>query len=253
MNDFYIFKKNEYKTILEFLFNNNFNIVDNILNANYLIAFGGDGTLIDAFEFINNQNIDIPIIPIRNSNLCLTHNLNFYKEALLKNSLVKTKHSILVGNIDAINASAISEITIKNENIAQAIRFDVYINNQLYANNIIGDGVLICTSLGSTGYFKSVSNTIFKNGIGIGFINSTQHINHLVLSENDIIKIKIKRGNAILAFDKFIPKNYLMKDNSELIISNGKKLTLFGYNNFMCQQCRNLRHFAYVNDIFNTL
>jgi NAD kinase len=47
-----------------------------------------------------------------------------------------------------------SEIVIKSYNITQAIRFNLFINDNLYAQNVIADGVIFSTCLGSTGYFK---------------------------------------------------------------------------------------------------
>lgn len=236
-------------------------IFENNLNVDFcdcVIAYGGDGTLIDCFYDIhkNLSVVKTPILPIRNYGLCDKHNnLNYVNDCKMLNH---SEHDVLIGTSPSITGynRALAEITIRNKNMTQAIRFNVYINNKLYANNVIGDGIIICTVLGGTGYFRSVSNTIFKSGIGVGFINTTQHISNLIISNSDIISIEMVRGIADIAFDKYTSDQTILQEKEIINIQRDTLLSpqiLIGYDIFMCQQCRNIRHSAYVNDTFNVL
>jgi len=67
---------------------------------------------------------------------------------------------------------------------------------------IIGDGIVVATpSFGSTGYYKSITDSFFEVGIGLAYNNSTEQSDHVVLDENRIISIEITRGPAIIYAD----------------------------------------------------
>ena len=61
---------------------------------------------------------------------------------------------------------------------------------------MIGDGVVVATPFGSTGYYRSITDSYFETGIGLAFNNSTEQADHVVLSEQRNIEITITRGPA---------------------------------------------------------
>jgi NAD+ kinase len=225
--------------------NSDFTFVKNCKNADYIIAYGGDGTLLDAFQKFPEKII----IPIRDYAKCELHkNLKNY----FTNNNLEIRDVIKCKTLSK-ERYGISEVVIRNDNISQAIRFDLYINDKPYALNCIGDGLIISTVLGSTGYFKNITNMFFTEGIGIGFLNNAQRMSNLIISKNSKIKIIIQRGNIELGIDH--QSAYLIGQQIlEIEIDNIKTLKLLNYKeNFMCNDCRNNRHSGYVNSIYSVI
>ena len=79
---------------------------------------------------------------------------------------------------------ALSEFTAVNADQTAALRFNIKINGKPIVENVIANGVIFATKLGSTGYFKSVARTIFTQGIGVGFIDPTYSVPNLDTSFN---------------------------------------------------------------------
>ena len=122
------------------------------------------------------------------------------------------------------------------------MRYDVRIDGELYGQEIVGDGVGVSTVHGSTAYYRSITHSIFRTGIGLAFSNSTELVNHLVLPEDSVINIKIIRGPGELTADN-APEMPLVKDGSECEIRmSDLKAEMAGLNFFMCPECRRLRH-----------
>lgn len=221
-------------------------MVDDFLKKhNAVLSFGGDGTLLTTFHDVYKDKK--VIYPVRNYATCNKHGIENLKKTFML-SKVKDFYPL-----ESDNNFALSEITIRNADLTTAIRFELYINDILYASNIIGDGIIVCTTLGSTGYFRSVTNTFFQQGIGIGFINTTQHINNMILSSNSRISIKLTRGNANIAYDN-IKSDTLFKENELLLIKEANEpQKIIGYDHFMCPECRKFRHGIVTHDVYNIL
>lgn len=105
---------------------------------------------------------------------------------------------------------ALNEIQIRNKLPTKAIRFSLETKKKVF-ENLNGDGVIIATPFGSTGYYNSIGGKSFEKGIGLAFNNI--HLNNIdckILSEGVKIKVKIQRGPALLVkdnYEKFIELN----------------------------------------------
>ena len=122
------------------------------------------------------------------------------------------------------------------------MRYQVLIDNELYANEIVGDSVGVATVHGSTAYYRSITQSIFRVGIGLAFSNSTEEINHLVLDEKSEVAIRVFRGPALLIADNS-PEMIEVPEHDEVIIRQAEeKAIVFGLRGFMCPECRVLRH-----------
>ncbi|MBI2022824.1 NAD(+)/NADH kinase [Candidatus Daviesbacteria bacterium] len=107
---------------------------------------------------------------------------------------------------------------------------------------IIGDGVVIATAFGSTGYFKSVTGKTFETGINLAFNNTTEKIEPLFLNKWDLIKIKIIRGPAALSVDNN-PKIPTLKEYDEVKIKvSDKTTTIFVPETLRCSRCIIKKH-----------
>lgn len=221
-------------------------ISDEIKDSNLIISFGGDGTLLETIHKANG----IPIIPIRNYAQCGNHNpldcINEIEQYIDKNKFnnITNINNLKVFIDGNYVGDAFSEVCLRNINARNAIRFDVFINKLKYVENIIGDGVIVATSYGSTGYFRSITKTMFKHGVGLAFNNPTQPVTNIITDENFDFLIKLKRCDANLQLDNIVDKSFNITENSivEIKMSNDNIANILFLGQFMCTHCRENRH-----------
>ncbi len=207
-----------------------------------IITHGGDGALLGA----ERDFPGIPKFPIRDQRtapLCQEH-AGYKKmiDMLVAGKLKKTEFIKIEGRTKEKKIQAMNDIFVHNVEPISAIRYKVWIDGRAYGEEIVGDGVGVATIHGSTAYYRSITHSIFKIGIGLAFSNSTELTNHLVLPDNSSIRILITRGPAILVADNNSEKIELNKDDSVEIAKIADTVTLYGHEIFMCPQCRKLRH-----------
>ena len=233
----------------------------NIASKSVYIAVGGDGTLLQAVR----DNPDKVIIPVRDYGNCSRHQLedivddlvNSPKKAKALPSSLKVEvmprirymYRDPVSNSPKDSAPALAEIAFKSVDITAAVRFDVYVNGHLYLENVIADGLVAATPLGSHGYFKSIARTMFYEGIGIAFIAPTYGICNLVLKSTDNVIVNFKRDVELnMSSDKTVEKAFF-KAGQCLTISNAcDNVSIAGYSTFMCTDCRKGRNSTVIND-----
>ncbi len=212
-----------------------------------VIAHGGDGTL-----FIAERNYpDIPKLALRDeatAPLCRKHRL---KERLadFANGKLEVTHlpklCATLGSGESI--SGINDIFVHNCQRVNALRYRVFIDGGLYANEVVGDGVGISTVHGSTGYYKSITHSVFRTGIGLAFSNSTEVVDHLVLDSSSKVEIEIVRGPALVVADN--SEQQLLFDSGERVTirQSSDTAVIYGLKGFMCPECRYLRHTGKYN------
>ena len=222
-----------------------------LANKNCVIAYGGDGTLLNVAR---ENSFKKAVFPIRNYGLCDEHT------ELIDELLGKAKtcrdfklsiHPLLNAKFLGKEDTAAAEVTVKNKDMTSCMRFDVLVNGKLYMENVICDGVIFATPLGSHGYFKSATRTIFKNGIGVGFICSTYGINNLVLGLTDKVVLRfVRETEVIVTADKCLHEAELIAAGGEIAVcqDTSSNLSLFGYDMFCCPKCRKNRNSTVVND-----
>ncbi|MEK6826565.1 MAG: hypothetical protein AABX90_02970 [Nanoarchaeota archaeon] len=170
-----------------------------IVNKNPDIVFsvGGDGT----FFISERKSPGIPKVLVRDSKtskLCT----NEPSKTILKKIKNKDYKIEKLIKLQARNLIAVNDIIIRNKNQYEALRFNLKINNKKYKNEFIGDGIIISTPYGSSGYFSSITKKCFKEGnIGIAFNNSTCPVNPIIVKDNSVIEMKINRNVAIVSAD----------------------------------------------------
>jgi hypothetical protein len=234
-------------------------------NPEYAIAYGGDGTLLKQISFFGMGR---KFIPIRNYGCCQKHEhrlqkvLDYAKNGKLDKlaeeegvTFHRPLKATFVENIKKEETLhyAFAEITLKTSDPTSAIRFDVLINGERYLENCISDAVIYSSEMGSHGYFKSVTRTIFRgiDNVGLGFLAPTYGINNLILSGNDKVTIVFKRDCEITAtIDKEIFRVHPII-GTKIDLEQIRIPTMFiGYKEFCCYECRKNRNSTIVNDMY---
>lgn len=165
-----------------------------------VMSYGGDGTLLIAEERFPG----IPKVPLRNSAICK-------KCSILPNDELLAAISVgayTVEELYKLEASAhdrtlkaSSEISVRNLDPRRAIRFQFCTDGRSWSHELIGDGILIATPFGSTGYYRSITRSFFEAGLGIAFNNVTEPIDHLVVADTSVVHVTITRGPAFVIAD----------------------------------------------------
>ncbi|MBI4150287.1 NAD(+)/NADH kinase [Candidatus Woesearchaeota archaeon] len=166
-----------------------------------VISLGGDGT----YLYAERQYPSVPKLLIRDSNIC-----NKCGEDVLDKVIDKLKagkyHVLECMKLDAqVNGKRVltcaNDFVLRNKRLTQAIRFALDIGTKQIDGELIGDGLVISTSYGSTAYYYSITKQHFNYGIGIAFNNLTKRMRPLVVDENAILRITMVRESAELAAD----------------------------------------------------
>ena len=211
-------------------------------NPELVIAHGGDGTLLTAERMFPS----VPKLPIRDMNTavrCPKHfSLTEYIDAFLENKLTKSELIKIAGIKGKEQLVGLNDIFIHNVDRGGALRYLVYLDGKPYGHEIIGDGAGIATVHGSTAYYRSITHSIFKIGIGLAFNNSTEVTNHLVIPEETEVKIRITRGPAVLIADNSTEQINILEGEEVILKKIEEKAYIYGLEEFMCEKCRKLRH-----------
>lgn len=232
----------------------------NVSSKQFVIAYGGDGVLLRAIE---RYGASRSIIPIRNYGRCAKH-ISLLTEIAGDEKECKhlfrysKQHFIdysLDGNSEVLSNGKkfkpASEVVWKCANPTEALRFSVLVNGKEYMKQCIADGIICSTALGSHGYFKSVTRTLFNDteALGLGFIAPTYGLCNLVLKSTDKVSIVLERdASTVLSGDKCF-KTLESKVGSQLELQlSVDGVSLLGYDIFCCAECRKLRNSTSVND-----
>ncbi|OGE43193.1 hypothetical protein A3B45_01510 [Candidatus Daviesbacteria bacterium RIFCSPLOWO2_01_FULL_39_12] len=205
-------------------------------NPDVIISFGGDGTLLSA----EREYPGVPKLPIRNSQFChkcAEHADEHLFSQLLQNKLqIKEYKKLHTKTVDRKELFALNDFVIRNEHPMHVIRFQ--------ANDgplLIGDGIIVSTPFGSSGYFKSVTGKTFEEGFGIAFNNITQNLEPLFLKHEDFLTFKLVRGKATLSFDNS-PDIFNIDEESELVFKLSNQVAkIYSDTSLRCPNCQVIR------------
>lgn len=185
-----------------------------------VISFGGDGTLILS-EFMYPG---IPKVVLRDSNIC---KMCKFGSGDLSNEEVLARvrdRTYTIADVWKLEATAngktligLNDITVHNTDPRHGIRYRVIVDGSMELHEVIGDGVVAATPFGSTGYYRSITDSYFETGIGLAFNNSTEQADHIVLAEERTIVLKLTRGPA---------KIYADNQEEVIVLETGESVTI---------------------------
>ena len=201
-----------------------------------ILSYGGDGTLLSAERAYSL----IPKLPLRNSQICKKcsdHEDKVVLEKLLAGNLKLKEYKKLKTTILYKNFYALNDFVIRNSDPTHTIRFKTSVSDQL----LIGDGVVISTSFGSTGYFKSITGKAFNHGFGLAFNNTTEKVAPIIFKDQDSLNFKLIRGKATLSFDNS-PDIFTIDEGSELVFKLSDQVAkIYEDTSLRCPNCQVIR------------
>ncbi len=192
-------------------------------NPDLVFTYGGDGTILDA----EKKFPGVPIVPIQNSRVCskcrsyFVYNLSEVLETIKNGNYKIVEEPKAEALFKGKKIHALNEVQIHSSDPRKAIRFSFYAGNKKY-KEVIGDGIVIATPYGSTGYYQSIGYKPFTEGLRAGFNNIWPRLPFVQLNK---CKIRILRESAWVAADNFFLKN--MKEGESIIIRKSSKKARF--------------------------
>ncbi|MFH1612215.1 MAG: hypothetical protein ABIB46_00540 [bacterium] len=199
-------------------------------NPQIVIAFGGEGTFLKSEEIFPN----IPKLFLRHHPDCkICQKKEKHKMEKILSLLKKKKYKIikkvkLQAKIRNKKIIVMNDVNIHYK-LPCAIGLELKINGKSQGN-ALGDGLLISTPYGSTGYWKSITHKSFKKGIGIAFILPTIRQKKYILNENSKIKVLINKHKGVMTGDS-IKKLIPFKNGDKIFIKKYGYTKLISINN----------------------
>lgn len=201
----------------------------------YLVCFGGDGTILNAATIVKKTNI--PIVGINTGRLGFLATISKHELSSLIKKLRKKEYSVSTRALLEIKTQnniikfpfALNEISVSSKENTSMIKIKVLLNNE-YLNTYWADGLIISTPTGSTGYSLSCGGPIVmpnsKNFIITPIAPHNLNVRPLIVSDEHIIKIEIIDNNEnkfLLSMDS---RNQYVNKNQSITIKKAK----FGIN-----------------------
>ncbi len=204
---------------------------------NFVVCYGGDGSLLGA----DRDYPTTPKVPIRRNNdyeKCPHHRNEAVFERILKDSQSVVRLPRLTAITRGEKLHCINDVVFHNARPTSAVRYRVRIDGQPYSDEIVGDGLVAATPFGSSAYYRSITHSVFRVGLGVAFNNSTESVNHLVLDSSSVIVVKVTRGPAVVLADNS-PREIPMHEGDELVIRySSQNAEIWELGTLTCRECR---------------
>ena len=176
-------------------------------NVQFVITFGGDGTILRAARIVCKKNI--PILSVHLGGLGLLTEISITEiERAVKLIQEKKYHldsrmmleaAVLKNNKILKSSIALNDVVIGKSSIARTIKLEAYVGGKSIAN-YVGDGLVISTPTGSTAYNFAVNGPIIPPQ-GKSYIISPicphRAANRSIVLDEPVL-IKIQKGDEML-------------------------------------------------------
>jgi len=213
----------------------------NINELEFIISFGGDGTLLDTVTHVENSGKHI--LGINIGKLGFLSNDVYKKFEILLKEIINKKYTIDKRSLVRLNTIsrnikknyALNEISIIKKDSSSMIKIHCHINNQFLCT-YWSDGLIISTPTGSTGYYLSCGGPILTPNTNNLIITPISPHNlglrSLVVSNNSKIKLVVESEgfDFLISMDS---RSFTCKNEEELIITKADfDINLIQPNNF---------------------
>ncbi|MDR0879490.1 MAG: NAD(+)/NADH kinase [Clostridioides sp.] len=175
----------ETKNILKDKFiQNGFDVSDDITpDTELIVSIGGDGSFLKTARDFNF--VDIPIVGINTGHLGFfaeisPHMIDEFIDIYINGDFVKEDisllHAIIKTRDSVYTKLAVNEVVVKSDK-SRVIHLALQFDDRLI-QNFSGDGMLICTSTGSTAYNYSAGGSIVDTSLDVIQVTPLQPINN---------------------------------------------------------------------------
>jgi NAD+ kinase len=190
-----------------------------------VLTYGGDGLLLHS----EREWPGVPKLPVRNSHRgrkCEPRTVQEALERLARGDLAAVRYSKVRADARGQTRVGLNDIIVHNSRPTSTVRCRVHIDGQPFGGEVVGDGVVVATVFGSTAYYRSITRSVFRVGLGVAFNNSTEPVDHIVLPEESEVRVLITRGPALVAADNDPGTIPLEKDDEVVIRRHDAQATL---------------------------
>jgi len=179
-----------------------------VSNINILISLGGDGTFLNTVRLLGKKQI--PVLGVNLGALGFMAEVtpdeinNFISDIEEENFKITDLCVIQANSENNKTLTAINEVVIDKSNSIRVIELEIIYKNE-YVVNFLGDGVLISSPTGSTGYSLSAGGPIISPYSKVMLITPicphTLNFRPIVVPDdgNIIIKVRSKENFRITA------------------------------------------------------
>lgn len=201
----------------------------------FIIALGGDGTILSTARKVSKYDIPILGVNIGTLGFLAAVEISQFEDAMMaiKKQNYSIEDRIMIGcEVDGKNFSALNDIFIQKGTLSSIIDFYIEVDEKFYAS-FTADGVIFSTPTGSTAYALSAGGPVLFPTLDVLEITPicphTQGIKTLIIpcDLNIKIKIKSKKDNVFLSVD-----------GQESVILNKISSVSLNKNNFKCKVIR---------------
>ena len=184
-------------------------------NPNICLCIGGDGTLLSAINTYIDNIKDIQFLSIHSGTLgffsdYILEEIDDCLNDLINNEGYITSYDLLQCTINNDIYYAVNDIRLESTPRTQII--DVYINDH-YLETFRGNGLLVCTQLGSSAYNRSLKGAIIDHNLSCIQLTEISAINRrlyptcessIIFSKDTTITFKGNFNNTYLINDQCV-------------------------------------------------
>ncbi len=191
------------QVVRKYLENKNVEILmgENLGGADFVLSFGGDGTLIHkACEF---ADLSATFVGINTGNLGFLTSVEAVDwqiavDAIIEGKIFVSERMFLNAKVEGKLFRGVNEAVIKG--LYRVVELKVHVNGEEFLK-ILGDGVIVATQTGSTAYSLSSGGPIVDPELDSFSITPVSPIGlpipSAVISANDEIGIEVVRGDEV--------------------------------------------------------
>jgi len=206
-----------------------------------VISYGGDGSLLGA----ERQWPGVPKCPLRDRRMnpkCPAHPEERVIGQLARGELSEERVVKLVARTaDGRELIALNDLILSKSIITSCVRYRLWLDEELYKGQIVGDGLVVATPFGSTGYFRNITHSLFRVGVGLAFNNCSDQVNHIVLDSRTVVRAEVIRGPAVLVADNDPARLDLDEGDVVTFTQCEQETVILGLDIFRCRECYSLR------------